>query len=105
HAAIVALGRASRMCRMSFRRTMTSGTPGCSGPCLQSAMQNARWLNIAAVATWVLSGIYPLGILLDRPLTWWPSAAWLAAYLTNGAAMTLLLMLPRMARGALPGHL
>ena len=68
-------------------------------------MRNSRWLNIAAVATWVLSGIYPLGILLDRPMMWWPSAAWLAAYLVNGAAMTLLLTLPRMARGAFPRHL
>jgi signal transduction histidine kinase len=69
------------------------------------AMQNVRWLKVAAVATWVLSGIYPLGILVDRPLTWWPTAAWMAAYLLNGAAMTLFLMLPGMARGARPRYL
>jgi signal transduction histidine kinase len=68
-------------------------------------MHNRRWLNIAAIATWVLSGIYPLGILLDRPLLWWPSAAWLAAYLVNGAAMTPLLMLPGRSCGAVPRSL
>ncbi len=63
-------------------------------------MPNVRWLKAAAVVAWVLSGVYPLGILLDHPLTWWPAGAWLSAYLVNGAAMTLFLMLPAMARGA-----
>lgn len=69
------------------------------------AMPNLRWLKVAAVVAWVLSGIYPLGILLDHPLMWWPTAAWMAAYLVNGAAMTLFLMLPEMARGARPSYL
>ncbi len=52
------------------------------------------WL-LAAVTTWVVSALYPIGMLVQRPFSWWPSGAWLVAFSLYGASMALFLSLRR----------
>jgi signal transduction histidine kinase len=62
-------------------------------------MKDGTWLNAAAVVTWVVSGVYPAGVLIQRPFDIW-SAVWLVAYVVFGVAMGVFLSLPRLTPGA-----
>lgn len=62
-------------------------------------MNAGRWVEAAAVVTWLVSGIYPASEL-TAPLSLWPEVAGLAAYLLYGAALVTFLALPRMTPGA-----
>ena len=62
-------------------------------------MKGGRWLNVAAVGTWLVCGVYP-ATEITAPLTWWPELAAIAAYLVYGVALILFLSLPRWRPGA-----
>src|SRR5688572_16890765 len=67
-------------------------------------MKGGMWLNIAAVGTWVASGVYPITVMTGQPFDLWPATAWLAAYAIYGVAMALFLGLPAMTPGACGAH-
>jgi signal transduction histidine kinase len=68
-------------------------------------MQDQKWLNIAAVATWLVCAIYPLTAIAAEPFTLWPAGAWLAAFLVYGAALIAFLSLPWTTPGKFGRHL
>jgi signal transduction histidine kinase len=67
-------------------------------------MENQKWLNAAAVATWLVCGIYPVTAMASQPFTWWPAGVWIAAFLVYGAALVTFLRLPVMTPGAFGRH-
>lgn len=62
-------------------------------------MKDGRWLEVAAVVTWLVSGIYP-ATRITWPLSPWPEAAGIAVYLAYGVALGTFLALPRLRPGA-----
>jgi signal transduction histidine kinase len=67
-------------------------------------MKGGMWLNIAAVGTWVASGVYPMTVMSGQPFDPWPATAWFAAYVVYGVALGLFLGLPVMRPGACGPH-
>ena len=57
-------------------------------------MQGQKWLNVAAIATWLICGIYPIAAMAEAPLTLWPAGVWIAAFVVYGAALVAFLCLP-----------
>src|SRR5687767_8582941 len=64
-------------------------------------MPGQKWLNVAAIATWLVCGIYPLTAMAGEPFALWPAGVWLAAFVVYGAALILFLCLPIMTPGSL----
>jgi signal transduction histidine kinase len=62
-------------------------------------MKNGRWVEVAAVVTWLVSGVYP-ATEITMPLSLWPEGAAIAAYLLYGVALVTFLALPRLTPGA-----
>lgn len=62
------------------------------------AMKDGRWLNVAAVGTWIVCGVYPMSAM-TAPFTWWPDGTAIAVYLIYGAALAVILTLPRLVHG------
>ena len=59
-------------------------------------MRGGRWLNVAALSTWLLCGL-PQSIAIARgEFAGWPATMWLTAYLLYGAALIVFLGLGRM---------
>src|SRR6188508_1340405 len=59
-------------------------------------MRGGRWLNVAALSTWLLCGL-PQSIAIARgEFAGWPATIWLTAYLLYGAALIVFLGLGRM---------
>lgn len=59
-------------------------------------MRGGRWLNVAALSTWLLCGL-PQSITIARgEFAGWPATMWLTAYLLYGAALIVFLGLGRM---------
>jgi hypothetical protein len=50
-------------------------------------MIGRQWLNAAAVATWLVGGLFPLVRMVGGPFTVWPHGTWVVAFLTYGAAL------------------
>ena len=67
---------------------------------LAEAVHRGRWLNLAAVATWLVCGLPPLMRLADADVGRGPATAFVASLLIYGAALLLLLYLPH---GRAPG--
>ncbi|HVQ14006.1 MAG TPA: hypothetical protein VMS40_10455, partial [Vicinamibacterales bacterium] len=54
-------------------------------------MRRGQWLNIAALATWLICAVPQLVVIAQGRFIGWPAIAWLAAYLVYGAALVLFL--------------
>jgi signal transduction histidine kinase len=54
-------------------------------------MRGGRWLNVAALLTWVICGLPQIAAVAQREFAGWPALMWLTAYLTYGAALILFL--------------
>jgi signal transduction histidine kinase len=52
------------------------------------------WLNVAAIATWLVSGLAPLAEIADPGVPWWAGILFVSAYLLFGVALLLLLYVP-----------
>jgi signal transduction histidine kinase len=67
-------------------------------------MKDGKWLNIAAVATWLVCGIYPVTAMAAEPFTIWPGGVWVVAFLVYGASLVAFLSLPLMTPGFFGRH-
>src|SRR5262245_36278719 len=54
-------------------------------------MPRGQWLNIAAVATWLICAVPQLVLIVEGRYSGWSAIVWLAAYLVYGAALVLFL--------------
>lgn len=54
-------------------------------------MREGRWLNVAALATWLICGLPQCVAIVRGAFGGWQAALWLAAYLLFGAALLVLL--------------
>ena len=54
-------------------------------------MREGRWLNVAALATWLICGLPQCVAIVRGAFGGWQAALWLAAYLLFGAALVALL--------------
>jgi signal transduction histidine kinase len=54
-------------------------------------MREGRWLNVAALATWLICGLPQCVAIVRGAFGGWQAALWLAAYLLFGAALVVLL--------------
>jgi hypothetical protein len=54
-------------------------------------MREGRWLNAAAILTWLISGLPHFVAIAQGAFAGWPAAVWLAAYVVYGTALLLLL--------------
>jgi signal transduction histidine kinase len=63
-------------------------------------MREGRWLNVAALVTWLFCGLPQSVAIAQGAFSGWPAVLWLAAYLLYGAALIVLLGLagPRLLR-------
>jgi signal transduction histidine kinase len=59
------------------------------------AASSFRWLDIAAIVTWVACGLWPLSAALAGRFAAGPAVAYLIVFLINGAILTAILTLPR----------
>jgi len=59
-------------------------------------MRGGRWLNVAAMATWVICGLPQIIAIADGGFRGWPAVVWVAAFLLYGAALITFLSLPLM---------
>lgn len=57
-------------------------------------MRGRHWLNVAALATWLVCGVQPLLEITSGTFTGFPAAAWLGAFLVYGAALIVVLYRP-----------
>jgi signal transduction histidine kinase len=64
-------------------------------------MREGRWLNAAAIVTWLICGLPHLVALAQGVFGGWPAAVWVAAYAVYGIALLVLLELvgARLMRG------
>ena len=64
-------------------------------------MREGRWLNVAAIVTWLVCGLPQLLAVVQGAFGGWPAAVWAAAYALYGAALLVLLGLvgTRLMRG------
>lgn len=68
------------------------------GPALTDGVRSGRWLNLAAVATWLFCGLPPLLDAIDGAGPLGPTLAFLTAFLVYGAALLTILYLPESER-------
>ncbi len=61
---------------------------------LGEGIRGGQWLNLAAIATWLVCGLPQLMAVAGGRPTGWPAAVFVAAYLVYGVALLLLLYLP-----------
>jgi signal transduction histidine kinase len=54
-------------------------------------MREGRWLNAAAILTWLISGLPHFVAIAQGAFTGWPATVWLAAYVVYGTALLILL--------------
>jgi signal transduction histidine kinase len=54
-------------------------------------MREGRWLNVAAIVTWLICGLPQLVAVVQGAFGGWPAAVWGAAYALYGAALLVLL--------------
>jgi signal transduction histidine kinase len=54
-------------------------------------MREGRWLNVAAIVTWLICGLPQLLAVVQGAFGGWPAALWGAAYAVYGAALLVLL--------------
>src|SRR5687768_6629002 len=54
-------------------------------------MHEGRWLNVAALVTWLFCGLPQCVAIVQGAFTGWPAVLWLAAYLLYGAVLLVLL--------------
>ena len=59
------------------------------------ASRSFRWLDVAAVVTWVACGLWPLSAALAGRFAAAPALAYLIVFLINGATLIAILTLPR----------
>jgi signal transduction histidine kinase len=59
-------------------------------------MRNGRWLNFAALATWLICTAPQLAAIARGQFTGWAAIAWMAAYLLYGGALILFLGIGRL---------
>jgi signal transduction histidine kinase len=64
------------------------------GTALADGIRGGRWLNLAAVATWLFCGLPPLVNALNGRSLPGPTLAFMAAFLAFGAALLAMLYLP-----------
>jgi signal transduction histidine kinase len=70
------------------------------------AARGLRWMNLAAVVTWVVCGLSPLVQIAAGAFTGWPAAGFVAAFVLFGAALAAVLRRPvRAYRHARTGRL
>ena len=64
-------------------------------------MREGRWLNVAALATWLICGLSQSLAIVRGAFTGWQAVTWLTAYLLYGAVLLVLLGLvgSRLLRG------
>jgi signal transduction histidine kinase len=58
-------------------------------------MRRGSWLNVAALATWLMCALPQIVEIAQGQFTGWPAVIWLGAYLLYGAALILFLGLGR----------
>jgi signal transduction histidine kinase len=68
------------------------------GPALTDGIRGGRWLNLAAVATWLFCGLPPLLDAIDGAGSLGPTLAFFVAFLVYGAALLTILYLPESDR-------
>jgi signal transduction histidine kinase len=68
---------------------------------LSEGVRGGQWLNLAAIATWLVCGLPQLVAIAGGRATGWPAAIFLAAYLVYGLALFALLYLPENRYGRL----
>ena len=54
-------------------------------------MREGRWLNAAAILTWLISGLPHIVAIAQGAFAGWPATVWLAAYVVYGTALLILL--------------
>jgi signal transduction histidine kinase len=54
-------------------------------------MRGGQWLNVAALATWLVCAVPQLVVIAQGRYTGWSAIGWVAAYLLYGAALILFL--------------
>jgi len=54
-------------------------------------MRRGQWLNVAALATWLVCAVPQLLVIAQGRYTGWSAIVWLAAYLVYGAALVVFL--------------
>lgn len=54
-------------------------------------MREGRWLNAAAILTWLISGLPHFVAIAQGAFAGWPATVWLAAYVVYGTALLILL--------------
>jgi signal transduction histidine kinase len=59
------------------------------------AVRRGQWLNVVAVATWLVCGLAPMRNVANPDVPAWASATFVSAFLLFGAALLLLLYLPQ----------
>ena len=64
-------------------------------------MREGRWLNAAAIVTWLICGLSGVVAIAQGAFGGWPAVAWIAAYLVYGVVLFLLLEIvgARLVRG------
>jgi signal transduction histidine kinase len=67
-------------------------------------MSGQKWLNVAAIGTWLVCAIYPLTAMSGEPFTVWPAGVWITAFLAYGVALMAFLGLPVMTPGRFGPH-
>ena len=67
------------------------------------AIRGSRWLNLAAIGTWLFCGLPPFARVASGDVDPWPAAMFVLAFVAYGAALLALLYLPRdRSRRAVP---
>jgi signal transduction histidine kinase len=54
-------------------------------------MREGRWLNTAAIVTWLICGLSQFLAIAQGAFDGWPAAVWVAAYVVYGTALLMLL--------------
>src|SRR5262245_35974123 len=54
-------------------------------------VRGGTWLNVAALATWLMCAVPQILLIAQGRFTGWPAIAWIAAYALYGAALTVFL--------------
>jgi signal transduction histidine kinase len=58
-------------------------------------MRDGRWLNVAALATWLICGAPQVATIARGQFTGWAAIAWIGAYLVYGGALIVFLGIGR----------
>lgn len=54
-------------------------------------MRGGQWLNVAALATWLICAVPQIVLIVQGQFTGWPAILWMAAYALYGFALSLFL--------------